>query len=162
MSTTAAGDGPGQDQDQAQPPKGRGLMAAAWLLPVGALIIGVLIGFVIWGTTNSDDSPTGGADSTPTPPSSAPAGESAGATVTVAVPQSCLDAVDASQASLDLLDQATQAISDLDAARLQTIVNELQTAAERIRALGEECRASTDVTIDDTTASPTETASPTS
>lgn len=161
MSTTAAGDGPGQDQDRPQPPKRRGLMATAWLLPVTALIVGVLIGFVIWGTANNDDSSTGLADNSPTP-SSAPAGESAGTTVTVAVPQSCLDAVDESQASLDLLDQATQAISDLDAARLQTIVDDLQTASERIRALGEECQASTDVTIADTTASPTETASPTS
>lgn len=73
----------------------------------------------------------------------------------VAVPQSCLDAVDESQASLDLLDQATQAISELDAARLQTIVDDWQSASERIRDLGKECRATTDVTIEDTTASPT-------
>ncbi|MBA2416935.1 MAG: hypothetical protein H0V64_13830 [Geodermatophilaceae bacterium] len=155
MSTTAAGDGSGQDQDRAQSPKRRGLLAAAWLLPVSALVIGVLIGFVIWGTTNNDDSPTGLADTTPALTSSAPTGESAGTTVTVAVPQSCLDGVDESMASLDLLDQATQAISELDAARLQTIVDDLQSASERIRDLGEECRAATDVTVEDTTASPT-------
>lgn len=155
MSTTAAGDGPGQDPDPPQPPKRRGLMATAWLLPGAALVIGVLIGFVIWGTTNNDDSPSGVADTTPPPTTSAAASGSAGTTVTVAVPQSCLDAVDESQASLDLLDQATQAISELDAARLQTIVDELQSVSERIRDLGEECRAATDVTIEDTTASPT-------
>lgn len=155
MSTTAAGDGPGKDQDRPQPPKRRGLMAATWLLPVAALIIGVLIGFVIWGTTNNDDGPTGLADGTPAPTSSATESGSAGATVTVAVPQSCLDAVDEAQASLDLLDQATQAISELDAARLQTIVDDLQSASERVRALGEECRASADVTVEGTTASPT-------
>ncbi|CAN5871960.1 hypothetical protein BH18ACT7_BH18ACT7_24810 [soil metagenome] len=154
MSTTAAGDGAGQDQDRPQSPKRRGLLAAAWLLPVAALVVGVLIGFVIWGTTNNDDSP-GLADTAPAPTSSAPTGGSAGTTVTVAVPQSCLEAVDESQASLDLLDQATQAISELDAARLQTIVNDLQSASERIRDLGEECRATTDVTVEDTTASPT-------
>ncbi len=157
MSTTAAGDGSGQDQDRAQSPKRRGLLAAAWLLPVSALVIGVLIGFVIWGTTNNDDSSTGMADTTPpsTTSASASGSGSAGTTVTVAVPQSCLEAVDESQASLDLLDQATQAISELDAARLQTIVNDLQSASERIRDLGEECRAATDVTVEDTTASPT-------
>lgn len=76
--------------------------------------------------------------------------------------RSCLHAVDDTEVSLDLLDQATEAISELDAARLQTIANDLQSASERIRDLGEECRAATDVTIEDTTATPTSTASPTS
>ena len=154
MSTTAAGDGPGHDQDRPQPPKRRGLLAAAWFLPVAALVIGVLIGFVIWGTTNNDDSPTDLADTTPAPTSSAPTSGSAATTVTVAVPQSCLDAVDESESSLDLLDQATQAISEFDAARLQTIVDDLQGASERIRDLAEECRATADVTVEGT-ASPT-------
>ena len=126
-----------------------------WLLPVATFAIGLLIGFAVWNTGGGSGGTNQAGPTTSAPATTAQTSASAGATVTVSVPQSCLDAVTESQQSLDLLNQATQAIADLDAARLQTIVDQLQTAAQRIQTLGDDCRASADVVVTPSSVLPT-------
>lgn len=160
---TAGKDEPGKDEpvkdtaagtETAPPAGGRSLGTLAWLLPAATFLVGLVIGFAVWGASDGDDDRADQAEGTPAVTTPGPDGDN-GTTITVAVPQVCLDAIDESERSLDLLEEAAQAISDLDAARLQEIVDELQGAQDRIRTLGEECRASTDVTIDSPPASPT-------
>lgn len=146
MSGTESQSGAGTAPGGSTSPK-RGLASTlVWVLPAATFVIGLVIGFAVWGTGGNDES-SGQAEGTPSVSAAPSSGQEGGQTVTVAVPQSCLDAVDESQASLDLFDQAAQAIGDLDAARLQDIVDELQGASERIQSLGQECRDATDVTI---------------
>jgi len=82
-------------------------------------------------------------------------GDGNGQTATVTVPQSCLDAIEESEQSLDLIEEAVQAIGDLDAGRLQEIVDDLQGVSERIRDLGDECQELVDVTVGTPSSSPT-------
>ncbi|CAN5337877.1 hypothetical protein BH20ACT5_BH20ACT5_16580 [soil metagenome] len=126
-----------------------------WVLPAATFIVGLVIGFAVWGTSGDDDDEGALSDTTPSLTASPGDGEDIGQTVTVAVPQACLDAIDESEQSLDLLEQAATAISDLDAARLQEIVDELQDASEQIRSLGTECRDLTEVTLGSPSATPT-------
>ncbi len=135
----------------------RGLGTLTWLLPAATFLIGLLIGFAVWGAGGNGGDAGGEAGTAPSATLSPGADdEDNGGTATVTVPQSCLDAIDESEQSLDLLDEAVQAIGELDAGRLEEIVDELQGVSERIRELGDECRADTDVTVGTPTSSPTD------
>lgn len=154
MSSKAARDDSNTDKDESVSAS-RGLVGVlAWVLPAATFVVGLVIGIAVWGTSG-DDGDDGQADPPPAATSSPGSTNADGQTITVAVPQSCLDAIDESEESLDLLDEAAQAISDLDAARLQEIVDELQGASELIRSLGEDCRASADVTFSAPSPAPT-------
>ena len=148
-------DNAGSDKDGAPPTNRRGLSTLSWLLPAATFLVGLVIGFAVWGA--ADDDGDGGSQAQGTPPvTDSPAtGDGNGQTATVTVPQSCLDAIEESEQSLDLLEEAVQAIGDLDAGRLQEIVNDLQGASERIRDLGDECQELVEVTVGTPSSSPT-------
>jgi hypothetical protein len=111
-----------------------------WALPAAGLLVGLLVGFAVWGGATDDGEPEEQAQPRPSMTASASSPAGSDPTVTVTIPQECLDAVDASEQALDLLEQATAAISEFDAAELQQIVDQLQDSQERIRELGEDCR----------------------
>ncbi|MDQ4039049.1 MAG: hypothetical protein M3313_12055 [Actinomycetota bacterium] len=139
------------------PPTGRrDLSTLTWLLPAATFLIGLLIGFAVWGAGGNGDDAGGEAGAAPTATLSPNADDDDGGTATVTVPQSCLDAIEESEQSLDLLEEAVQAIGELDAGRLEEIVDELQGVSERIRELGDECRANAEVDVSTPTSSPTD------
>jgi len=148
-------DNAGSDKDGAPPTNRRGLSTLSWLLPAATFLVGLVIGFAVWGAADDDGDGGSQAQGTPSVTDSPVTGDDNGRTATVTVPQSCLDAIEESEQSLDLLEEAVQAIGDLDAGRLQEIVNDLQGASERIRDLGDECRELADVTLGTPSSSPT-------
>ncbi len=127
------------------------------LLPAATLLLGLLIGYAVWGGARGAGGEDGGAGAAETAAGTAPPEADAGRRdQIVTVPQECLIAVDESEAVLDLVEQAVAAAANLDAARLQQIVDELQGPTERVRALGEECRARADVSVGPTSPTPTD------
>jgi len=148
-------DNAGSDKDGAPPTNRRGLSTLSWLLPAATFLVGLVIGFAVWGAGGDDEDGGSQAQGTPPVTDSPATGDGNGQTATVTVPQSCLDAIEESEQSQDLLDEAVQAIGDLDAGRLQEIVDELQSASERIRDLGDECQELVDVTVGTPSSSPT-------
>ncbi len=151
----AGSDRAGSDRDGAAPTNRRGLSTLSWLLPAATFLVGLVIGFAVWGAAGDENDGESQTQGTPSLTDSPAPGDGNGRTATVTVPQSCLDAIEESEQSLDLLDEAVQAIGDLDAARLQEIVDDLQGASERIRDLGDECRELADVTLGTPGSSPT-------
>lgn len=143
------------DKDGAPPTNRRSLSTLSWLLPAATFLVGLVIGFAVWGAADDDGDGGSQAQGTPSVTDSPVTGDDNGQTATVTVPQSCLDAIEESEQSLDLLEEAVQAIGDLDAGRLQEIVDELQGASERIRDLGDECQELADVTVGTPSSSPT-------
>ncbi len=143
------------DRDGAAPTNRRGLSTLSWLLPAATFLVGLVIGFAVWGAGGDDDDGGSQAQGTPPVTDSPATGDGNGQTATVTVPQSCLDAIEESEQSLDLIEEAVQAIGDLDAGRLQEIVDELQGVSERIRDLGDECQELVDVTVGTPSSSPT-------
>ena len=148
-------DNAGSDKDGAPPTNRRGLSTLSWLLPAATFLVGLVIGFAVWGAADDDGDGGSQAQGTPSVTDSPVTGDDNGRTATVTVPQSCLDAIEESEQSLNLLEEAVQAIGDLDAALLQEIVDDLQGASERIRDLGDECRELADVTLGTPSSSPT-------
>lgn len=148
-------DNAGSDKDGAPPTNRRGLSTLSWLLPAATFLVGLVIGFAVWGAADDDGDGGSQAQGTPSVTDSPVTGDDNGRTATVTVPQSCLDAIEESEQSLDLLEEAVQAIGDLDAGRLQEIVNDLQGASERIRDLGDECQELVEVTVGTPSSSPT-------
>jgi hypothetical protein len=148
-------DNAGSDKDGAPPTNRRGLSTLSWLLPAATFLVGLVIGFAVWGAADDDGDGGSQAQGTPSVTDSPVTGDDNGRTATVTVPQSCLDAIEESEQSLDLLEEAVQAIGDLDAGRLQELVGDLQGASERIRELGEECQELVDVTVGTPNSSPT-------
>jgi len=148
-------DNAGSDKDGAPPTNRRGLSTLSWLLPAATFLVGLVIGFAVWGAADDDGDGGSQAQGTPSVTDSPVTGDDNGQTATVTVPQSCLDAIEESEQSLDLLEEAVQAIGDLDAGRLQEIVDDLQGVSERIRDLGDECQELVDVTVGTPSSSPT-------
>ncbi len=130
----------GQPAPPSRPSRVLGILVI--LLAAATFLVGLVIGYTVWGGARDAGRDGGGAGAAETAPPEADAGRRE---QIVTVPQECLIAVDESEAVLDLVEQAVAAAANLDAARLQQIVDELQGPTERVRALGEECRARADV-----------------
>lgn len=154
-SSTAKEKDPSAGSTGAPPTNRGGISTLTWLLPAATFLVGLVIGFAVWGASGNDGDDESQAQGRPSATDSTSPENGNGQTATLTVPQSCLDAVEESELTLDLVDEAVQAIGDLDAARLQEIVDELQGASERIRDLGDECRESADVTVGTPSSTPT-------
>ncbi|TFV57731.1 hypothetical protein E4P41_14180 [Geodermatophilus sp. DF01-2] len=136
------------------------MRALTVLLPAATFLVGLLIGFGIWGGPDGADGAdgVGAADPTAAEPTVVLPGDDQGdvegRTVTTTVPEECLAAVDEAARSVGLLEEAVAALGDLDVARVREIVEDLQSSSTQVRELGEECRALAEVTIGTTGSAP--------
>jgi len=114
------------------------------LLPVLTFLIGCALGGVVVGAGafDGDDeqiaapsttsSPTPGDDRQPSPTPS---------DLVIRVPESCLQAAEAAAEASRQFDDVVAAVRDLDARRLQEIVDSVQQAQPEAQRLAEQCRS---------------------
>lgn len=112
-----------------------------WLLPVLTFLVGCVLGGAVMaaGSFGGDDtdvaapsvSASPGDDASPTP---SPDG------VAVRVPQACLDAADQAATVSSQAEDAVAAVRDLDARRLQEVVDSFQRLEPEVQRLADECR----------------------
>jgi hypothetical protein len=145
----------------------------SWLLPVLTFLLGCLLGGVVIAAGASGDveevaaapeattapgeagAEDGTADETETEPESED--------VEVQVPESCLAAADGAVVAANRIDNVVEAVRDLDAQRLQELVDEVQEQQPRVRELAERCRSTAGERLEDAELTPTEpSASPSS
>jgi hypothetical protein len=113
-----------------------------WLLPVLALVIGLVLGGLLVGVARDGDDSAGddvtSADSSPTAtPSPTPTGD---LTVRAVVPAECVEAADQASAALESVDRGLTALRELDTSQLRDVLSELERAQPEIRELAQQCR----------------------
>ncbi len=109
------------------------------LLPAVTFLVGLALGAVVVGVAvdSSDDNGQGTvAASTATGPGTAPSPSG----LVVRVPQPCLQVADQAQVAFGILQDAAAAARELDARRLQELVNQAQQERDRTQALISACR----------------------
>jgi len=115
----------------------------SWLLPVLTFLAGCLLGGVVVAAGAPDD-----ADGRAVPQASAPGAAEAAPSpspsdLVVRVPEACLAAADSAQEFTRQVDDVVLAVRDLDARRLQEIVDQVQQSQPELRRLAEQCRSVT-------------------
>lgn len=119
-------------------------LRAFWIVPAATFLVGLLLGGVVVGVSRSGDDTAGGQrpSSSPTSsPSTSGADASPRPAVTVTVPGACLEVADGTQELLSLVRDAVAAARDLDAARLSSIVRQLQEAQSGLQKQADACRS---------------------
>ena len=109
-----------------------------WLVPVLTFVAGLLLGGgVIAATrTGGDDrvaatsEPDGAASASPVPEGDR----------TIAVPASCADGLDRAKRALEAVDGGFEALRELDTARLQKVLDDLQGLEPEVTRLADACR----------------------
>ena len=158
--------------EPAPAPEGGHSSMWSWLLPVLTFLLGCLLGAVVVAAGASS-----GAEDLTERPAAAPApevpgsedGEVDGETepepqdVEVQIPESCLAAADGAVVAANRIDDVVAAVRDLDAQRLQEIVDEVQEQQPQVRELAERCRSTAGERLEDAELIPAEpSASPSS
>lgn len=117
---------------------------STWLLPVLAFLLGCLLGGLVVGAGTSDD---GGSVAGPTPTTPAGADDNgadpspSADDLVVRVPESCLQAADGATQATAQVDDVVAAVRDLDARRLQEIVDQIQQVQPDVQRFAEQCRS---------------------
>lgn len=107
------------------------------LLPAVTFLLGLLLGAVVVGAASDDGDDGQAAPPAAASPSPAP---SAQGQLTVRVPAPCLQAADEAEQAYGLLEQGVAAARDLDARRLQELVDTVQRERPQVEALVRACR----------------------
>ena len=112
-----------------------------WLLPVLTFLVGCLLGgaVIAAGAFGGDSSDVAAPSASPEPeddasPQPSPDG------VVVRVPQACLDAADRAATVSSQAQDAVAAVRDLNARRLQEVVDSFQQLEPEVQRLADECR----------------------
>lgn len=135
-----------------------------WLLPVLTFLVGCLLGGVVVAagafdgdddqvaapSTTSSPEPGDGAEPSPTP-----------SDLVVRVPESCLRAAEAAAEASRQFDDVVAAVRDLDARRLQELVDRVQQAQPEAQRLAEQCRSVAGERLLDVDVTPTPAPTPT-
>jgi hypothetical protein len=129
---------------------GDGSPALAWVVPVLAFLAGCLLsGIAVAVITSGPDEDA----SATAPPSAVPASPGTAAVpspeLVVRVPQSCLDAADGAIVAAGEAEQVVEAVRELDARRLQEIVDRFQRTQPGLQEAARRCRETTDERIQD-------------
>jgi hypothetical protein len=133
--------------DGARRPVQRRGGAMFWVVPTLTFVVGLLLGGLVVGMTglgfggDAGDG-TAGPDGNGTPAATAttPGPTEPGPDRTVTIPAECLEVADTAERALDLSREAAGALGQLDARRLQEIVDELQALEPELTALAGTCR----------------------
>lgn len=139
---------------------------SSWLLPALTFLAGCLLGAVIVGAGTfggGDD----GQDGAAPPPTQGPAedatdAEAAEGELVVRVPESCLRAADGASQATGQVDDVVAAVRDLDARRLQEIVDQIQQVQPEVQRLAEQCRSVAGERLEDVVVTPAPAVTPTS
>ncbi len=125
--------------------RGRGRSALYWLVPALTFLVGLALGAVVTAATTGDDGP---AETLPpvaatpsparTPSSPAPATPTDDATIVV--PAACIRTAQNAQEAVALMRRSVEAARDLDAARLQQIVDQMEALQPRIQESATTCQ----------------------
>lgn len=138
-----------------------------WLLPALTFLVGCLLGGVVVAAgafDGDDDEPlraAPGASQQPGDGEDGPQPTPTSGDVVVRVPESCLQAADMATSAIGQIDRVVEAVRDLDARRLQEIVDQVQKLEPEVRRLADQCRSVSGERLQDAV-SPTPAASPTS
>ncbi len=138
---------------QAQPPAAKG-SSWTWLLPALTFLAGVALAGAVFAVTNSGDdqgvlADPGGSASPASPATSASPTSPPPTDLVVTVPQSCLDAADGVSRVSQEVRGAVEAVRDLDARRLQEIVDRIQALQPEVQAFADTCRATAGARLQD-------------
>lgn len=111
------------------------------LVPAVTFLVGLVLGAVlVWvGTDLRGGEPQPGGTAAPTVPT--PTGSRSSSDVTVTVPADCLAAAQAAEDVLGLGRQAASAVADLDAKRLQDLIDEMEKLEPRVRQAADNCQS---------------------
>jgi hypothetical protein len=130
-----------EDRGDSRTPFGSAHTGAKWrrlLVPGLTLLLGVLLGMA--GTLAARSSP----DAQPRPPDESPATRitptAAPSGRTLTIPASCEQGLDSAETAMKTLGEAVLALRELESARLQTLLNQLQQAERDVDALAAQCR----------------------
>lgn len=132
-----------EQQRHGQPPEGGAPSSVpAWLLPVAALLAGLLIGGgAVALVSSDDDSDRARALPSPSPSDAAsPEPAPAGADVLIRVPAPCVRVAGDAETAVQGLDELAVAVRDFDARELQEILDRLQKLRPQVEALADQCR----------------------
>lgn len=147
------------------PPETGSSSTWTWLLPVLTFLLGCVLGGVVIAAGISGDTD----DSVAAPEQTAepgPSGEDGAAgdpsaepepeETVVRVPESCLAAADAAVVASNRLGDVVAAVRDLDARRLQEVVDEVQQKQPQVQELAERCRSTAGERLEDAELPPAE------
>lgn len=145
----------------------------SWLLPVLTFLLGCLLGggVIAAGASQDADDVAAAPSATASPGETGTGGgsedepedEAEDDEPEVRVPESCLAAADGAVVAANRVDDVVKAVRDLDARRLQELVDEVQQQQPRVRELAERCRSTAGERLEDAElTSPEPSASPSS
>ena len=115
-----------------------------WLLPALTFLVGCVLGGLVVAVGTFDDADADlGAEAQPTAGADEDGGEATPrpTDLVVRVPESCLDAADSATAFTAQVDDIVVAVGELDARRLQEIVDRIQQSQPQVQRLAEQCRS---------------------
>lgn len=112
----------------------RPVVVAAGVALVVGLLLGGLVGALV---ADSGDGGAAGEQAAPTTGSAAPT--AAPGNVEVRIDEACLLAIDAARQAYETLGGAGQALADLDAARLDAVIDRLLPLEQQLREGSDEC-----------------------
>lgn len=136
---------------QAAPPPPATVSRWTWLLPAITFVVGVALAGVVFAVTGSGDGDGAVSDARASASPAAPTTAPSSAGLVVTVPQSCLDAADGVTRTSQEVRGAVDAVRDLDARRLQEIVDRIQALQPQVQALANTCRATAGTRLQDGT-----------
>lgn len=157
--------------DPALPPERGRSSVWSWLLPVLTFLLGCLLGGVVIaaGASSSAEDLTEQPVTAPTPEATSSQDsdvdgetEPESEDVEVQIPESCLAAADGAVVAANRIDDVVEAVRDLDPARLQELVDEVQEQQPQVRELAERCRSTAGERLEDADLTPEPSASPSS
>jgi len=111
------------------------------LLPAATFLVGLALGAaLIWIAQSDGDAPEAGTDQSSPGSTVSPSPEPSG-TGGIAIPEACLRAAEAAEELVSIGREAVSAVADLDAVRLQEVVNDIERLDGRVREDAADCRA---------------------
>ncbi|MFP5346095.1 MAG: hypothetical protein ACLGIA_03580 [Actinomycetes bacterium] len=111
------------------------------LVPAATFLVGLVLGAaLVWVGTDLRGGPGTGGTAAPSGTTTPGGTATSPGNVTATVPAQCLEAAQEAQQVLDLAREAASAVADLDAKRLQTLIEQMQKLEPRVRASADDCR----------------------
>jgi len=134
-----------EPEGQGQPASGGASSSIpGWLLPVAALLAGLLLGgAAVALLQGDDDADPNRALSSPSPSTSSPEPRPTGSDVLIRAPGPCLEVADDAEIAVQALDEMAVAVRDFDARELQEILDRLQKLRPQVEAHAQQCREDT-------------------
>lgn len=110
------------------------------LLPAATFLVGLALGAaMIWIAQPDEDGPEAGTDQ-PSPGATVSASPESSGTGGIVIPEACLRAADAAEELVAIGREAVRALAELDAVRLQEVVDDIERLDRQVREDVADCR----------------------